>query len=140
LKLAGQITQASGTPWTFASNTAAIGSDQLAAWVVFTDTSVASTAALGLPGGNYFRGTTPNTANSGVVDTGSRQVGTGAGNTQFIAAAGSAGYKTMASLPSSGVDLAASRAHMWMYFTLPQATTDLVTKNVTFTLTAGAPN
>src|SRR3954467_15647558 len=78
LKLAGQITQASGTPWTFAANTAAIGSDQLASWVVFTDTSVASTAALGVPGGNYFRGTTPNTGNSGVVDTGNRQVGTGA--------------------------------------------------------------
>jgi hypothetical protein len=140
LKLAGQITQASGTPWTFAANTASIGSDQLAAWVVFTDTSVASTAGLGTGNGAYFRGTLANTNNSNVVSTSNNQVGTGAGNTQFIATPGSAGYKTMASLPPSGVDLAASRAHMWMYFTLPQATTDLVTKNVTFTLTAGAPN
>jgi len=140
LKLAGQITQASGTPWTFAGNTASIGSDQLAAWVVFTDTSVASTAALGVPGGNYFRGTLANTNNSNVVSTSNNQVGTGAGNTQFIAASGATGYKTMAALPPSGVDAAAAHAHMWMYFTLPQATTDLVTKNVTFTLTAGAPN
>jgi hypothetical protein len=141
LKLTGSMS-GTGTPWTYAANTAAQGTDQLAAWAVFTDTSVADYTVLGTTGtnSNYFTGTLATTAGSGVISTSADQVGTGAGPAQFIAAAGQVGRKTMAALPSNAADLAGSRAHMWMYFVLPPSTTDNNPKRMTFTLTAGAPN
>ena len=141
LTLRGQIQGAH--PWSFAANTSAQIGDELAAWAVFTDTSVTGIATLGVPGGNYFRGNLANTSNSNVVDAGgARQVGTGAGNVQFIAASGVAGYKTMAALPPTSIDTAASKSHLWLYFVLPPATSDvtLATQYVTFTLSAGPPN
>ena len=143
LKLQGTM-GGTGTPWTFAINSAAQTTDQLAAWAVFTDTSVTSYTTLGATGtgSNYFTGTSSGIANTTLVGTGNTGVGNGAASSlpEFIAAAGQTGFKTMASIPSSAVDAAASKAHMWMYFVLPPATTDNNAKLVTFTLTAGAPN
>src|SRR5436190_513653 len=49
LKLTGSMSGA-GIPWTYAINTAAQAQDELAAWAVFTDTSVADFAVLGTTG------------------------------------------------------------------------------------------
>ncbi|MBI5245834.1 MAG: hypothetical protein HY923_01535 [Elusimicrobia bacterium] len=143
LKLQGSMGGA-GTPWTFAQNTAAQGSDQLAAWAVFTDTSINNYAVLGTTGtnSNYFVGTTSGTTGSNVIGSLLAPVGTftGSSSPQFIANAGQAGRKTMASLPTFASDPNASRSFLWMYFVLPPATTDGNAKLVTLTLTAGAPN
>lgn len=129
------IMAGAGTPWTFASNTASLGNNQLATWAVFTDTSMASVPA---QGADYFVGTVPGAAGSDVVDTTQRNVGGVAGTGLFITGtAASAGYKQMTNLPPNSVDLAASRAHMWLYFTLPLTTTDNNAKLVTFVITAG---
>jgi hypothetical protein len=143
LKLQGSMSGA-GTPWTLAQNTAAQGTDQLAAWAVFTDTSITNYAVLGTTGtgSQYFIGTSSGVTGSNVIGTVNAPVGTFTGTSSplFIANAGQAGRKTMASLPPSSSDLAASRAHLWMYFVLPPTTTDNNPKLMTLTLTAGAPN
>ena len=141
LKMTGSMSGL-GTQWTYSINTAAQAQDELAAWAVFTDTSVADYAVLGATGtgSNYFVGTTSGVANSNVVGTLQAQVGTGAGPTHFIANAGQAGRKTMASLPTLAADAAAAKAHLWFYFVLPPATTDNFSKLMTFTIAAGAPN
>lgn len=143
LRLQGSMSSA-GTPWTFAQNTAAQGADQLAAWAVFTDTSMSNYAVLGSTGGGstYFVGTSSGVTGSNVIGTVNAPVGTFTGSSSplFIADVGAAGRKTMASLPPSSVDGPASRAHLWMYFVLPPSTTDGVAKLMTLTLTAGAPN
>lgn len=143
LKMQGSMSGA-GTPWTLAQNTAAQGLDQLAAWAVFTDTSISNYAVLGTTGtgSTYFIGTTSGTANSNVIGTVNAPVGTFTGSSSplFIASAGAAGRKTMASLPPVTTDAPASRAHLWMYFVLPPTTTDGNAKLMTLTLTAGAPN
>lgn len=129
------IMAGAGTPWTFASNTASLGNNQLATWAVFTDTSVTVAPA---QGANYFVGTVPGAAGSDVVDTTQRNIGGVAGTGLFITGTtGSAGYKQMTNLPPNTVDLPASRAHLWTYFTLPPTTTDNNAKLVTFVITAG---
>ena len=143
LKLQGSMSGA-GTPWTLAQNTAAQGLDQLAAWAVFTDTSISNYAVLGTTGtnSNYFIGTSSGVAGSNVIGTVQAPVGTFTGSSSplFIANSSQAGYKTMASLPTQAIDPAGSRAHLWMYFVLPPSTTDNNAKLMTLTLTAGAPN
>ena len=132
-----------GVPWTYSINTAAQAQDELAAWAVFTDTSVSNYAVLGTTGtnSNYFIGITSGIANSNVVGTLQTPVGTSAGvSPHFIANAGQPGRKTMAALPTFAADNAASRAHMWMYFVLPPSTTDNNEKYMTFTLAAAGPN
>jgi hypothetical protein len=143
LKLTGSMSTNGGVPWTYAIDTSLQGSDQLAAWAVFTDTSVSDYTTLGSTGtgATYFLGTSSGAAGSNVVGTVTTPVGTSAGvSPHFIANSAQAGYKTMAALPSSAADLASSRAHMWMYFVLPPATTDNNAKYMTFTLSAAAPN
>ena len=143
LKLTGSMSSA-GTPWTYAVNTAAQGADQLAAWAVFTDTSISNYAVLGTTGTNsqYFVGTSSGISGSNVIGTVQASIGTFAGATSplFIANAGQPGRKTMASIPTFATDNAGSRAHLWLYFVLPPSTTDGVSKLMTLTLTAGAPN
>jgi len=143
LKLQGSMGGA-GTPWTYAQNTAAQGADQLAAWAVFTDTSINNYSVLGTTGTNsqYFVGTSSGVTGSNVIGSLQANVGTFTGSSSplFIANAGQAGRKTMASLPTFATDPNGSRSFLWMYFVLPPATTDGNAKLVTLTLTAGAPN
>jgi hypothetical protein len=129
------IMSGTGVPWTFASNTASLSQDQLATWAVFTSTSLSVAPAVG-----YFTGTVPGAAGSNVVDTSVRNIGGagGAGTSLFLTpTTASAGYKSMFNIPSNAADLAASRAHMWMYFNLPPSTTDVNAKLITFVITAG---
>ena len=143
LSLTGNITSV-GTPWTFSGNTAAAALDKLAAWVVFTDTSVQTAPA---QGANYFIGTTPGAA-SDVVQAASLAVGAtggtcptaGAGGKAYIAASGAPGYKPMECLPSVATDPTGALSFMWMYFKLPPTTTSPNPQNITYTLTAAAPN
>ena len=137
LRLLGQIS-GSGTPWTFDDDTASNESDKLAAWAVFTDTGMALTPA---QGANYFTGTQPGVSNSCVFDASDRDVGdNGAVLNLFQATGGAPGYKDMEDLPSALVLPGAGKAHLWLYFRLPNATTDTNPKFVTVTLTAVAPN
>ncbi|MCM2303179.1 MAG: hypothetical protein NDJ72_00635 [Elusimicrobia bacterium] len=137
LKLQGSMSSP-GVPWTFSANTAVPAADALASWAVFTDTSVTVAPA---QAGGFFSGTVPGASGSDVIDGTNRDVGVVAGvNPRFVALAAEAGYKSMESIPSNAVDLAASRSHLWLYFTLPPSTTDTTAKRITMTLTAGAPN
>jgi hypothetical protein len=140
LTLTGNITSA-GTPWTFAANTAALTQDKLAAWVVFTDTSVQTAPALG-----SFLGTTPG-ANSDVVQSGATAVGNtggtcptlGAGGKSYIWASGTAGYKPMECATTTATDPAGGLSFMWMKFVLPPTTTSVNPQLIQYTLTAAAP-
>lgn len=144
LSLSAAITSPSGTPWTFSANTAAPALDKLAAWVVFTDTSVQTQPALG-----SFLGTTPG-AGSDVVQAASLAVGNtgnggacptlGAGGKSYIWGSTTAGYKPMECAPTTANDAAGGLSFMWMKFTLPPTTTDGThAQLITYTLTAGAP-
>jgi hypothetical protein len=125
--------------WTFDANTATNETDALKAWAVFTDTSVAAAPTQGA--GGAFSGTVPDATGSDVVSTSAIDVGTAANSDlQMVLTSGTAGYKTMEDLPPSGVDLPASRSHLWLYFTLPPATTNATAKEIQFTVTAVAPN
>jgi hypothetical protein len=146
LKLQGAITSPGGTPWTFASNTAAQGQDELAAWAVFTDTSTQTKPA---KDANHFAGTLPGAAGSGVTDATQRIVGTtggtcptpGAAGKLFIGGAGTAGWKPMECGTPYTTDPAGSQSLLWLYFTLPPTTTDGThAQLITYTLTAGMPN
>lgn len=148
LQLQGAIASA-GTAWSFAPNTAAAGLDQLSTWAVFTDTGMSTMPAGPGGAGNYWVGTAPGNS-SNVVSTALSKVG-GSGNAcpgtetatnpQFVAAAAAAGYKKMGCLKPFAVDAGSSKSHLWLFFTLPPASTNGTSaQNVTFTLTAGTPN
>jgi hypothetical protein len=146
LELQGAITSPGGTPWTFASNTAALGQDQLAAWAVFTDTSTQTKPAKDV---NHFVGTIAGQPGSGVTDATQRIVGTtggtcptaGSGGNLFISSVGVPGWKSMECGTPSTTDPAGSQSLLWLYFTLPPTTTDGThAQLITYTLTAGAPN
>ncbi|MBI2384862.1 MAG: hypothetical protein HYV14_02495 [Elusimicrobia bacterium] len=126
--------------WTLDANTATNENDALKAWAVFSDTSVTNAATLaGLSGA--FTGTVPGATGSDVLGTASAGVGTeGSGDVQYVLLAANAGYKTMDALPTFTVDGPASRAHLWLKFTLPPTTTDLTAKLVQITVTGGGPN
>jgi hypothetical protein len=144
LSLSGNITSPGGTPWTFSPNTAAAAQDKLAAWVVFTDTSVQTMPALG-----SFLGTVPGGA-SDVVQAASLNVGNtatigcpalGATGKSYIWAAATPGYKPMECTTTTATDAAGGLSFVWMKFTLPPATTDGThAQFITYTLLAGAPN
>ena len=149
LKLQGSI-QSGGTPWTFAPNVSAQAADQLAAWAVFTDTSVGSYAVLGSTGGGatHFLGTAGPGLGSNVVGASSEMVGV-TGNTcptesataaRFITTSAQAGFKKMGCLKPMSQDTGSARSHLWLYFVLPPATTSTNAQNVSFTLYAAAPN
>ena len=130
------VTQISGG-WLLDTDTSNKEADRLQAWGVFTDTSVATTAAVQASPG-AFSGTTPDTDNSDVLGLNVVYAGFAGGKTQHVLTAG-AGYKTMDAIPSYLVDEAASKAYLWLKFILPPATTDNTEKSVTITLGAAAP-
>lgn len=141
LSLSANITSA-GTPWTFSANTAALTQDKLAAWVVFTDTSVQTMPALG-----SFLGTTPG-ANSDVVQAASTAVGNtgtagcpalGSGGKSYIFGSATAGYKPMECATTTATDPAGGLSFMWMKFVLPPTTTTTNPQLIQYTLTAAAP-
>lgn len=125
--------------WTFDANTATNEADALKSWAVFTDTSVTVAPTAGVNGA--FSGTVPDANGSDVVSTSAIDVGTAANaDLQMVLTSAAPGYKTMEDMPTSGVDLPASRSHLWLYFTLPPSTTSGTSKQMMFTITAVAPN
>ncbi len=138
LKLAGQIASG-GTAWTFDDNTVTQDQDKLAAWAVFTDTSVAASPTQG--SGGAFSGGSPGLDDTDVIDTSQQDVGdTILVQRRFVRSTTALGYKSMEDIPSSAVDPAASRSHLWLRFRLPSATTSSAPQQITITLTAGGPN
>ncbi|MEQ1918989.1 MAG: hypothetical protein ABL955_07300 [Elusimicrobiota bacterium] len=124
--------------WTLGANSAALGNDELAAWAVFTDTSVMASPA---QASGYFSGTTPNVDNTDLLRNAIDDVGTAAGgNRKFVAAAGDAGYRSMEDISSNAVDAPAATSHLWLRFKLPPTTTTLTAKQLQITITAGIPN
>jgi hypothetical protein len=136
LKLQGNITSA-GSAWSFSADSTTIAGNELAAWAVFTDTSVAASPA---QTSGYFNGTTQGTGND-MIDGTLRDVGAvAAAGSAFLAGTGDAGYKTMQAIPTETVDAASSRAHLWLRFRLPGSSSTPDAQKITLTLTAGAPN
>ena len=135
LTLQGAITAASN-PWSFSTDSTTLQTDKLAAWAVFTDTSVNTSPS---QSSGYFNGTTQ-ANNTDMFDTTVRPVGvTGGGGSEFIANPGDLGYKQMEFLPTNTVDPNGSRSFLWLRFRLPGGTTGTSAQNITVTLTAGAP-
>jgi hypothetical protein len=140
LTLTGNITTV-GTPWTFSANTAVGLQDKLAAWAVFTDTSVQTMPALG-----SFLGTTPG-ASSDVVAAGPVAVGStggtcpslGGAGKSYIWAAATAGNKPMECTTTTQTDPAGGLSFLWMKFTLPPTTTTTAAQLIQYTLTAAPP-
>ena len=128
--------------WSFSADSATLETDKLVAWAVFTDTSVAESPS---QASGYFNGTTAGAAND-MLDATDRHVGGGAGGedggtgTRFLAATTDAGYKPMDSIPNNVMDLAASRAHLWLRFRTPGGSSTPGAKKILFTLTALQPN
>lgn len=122
-------------PWSFDADTSDQNPDQLAAWATFT--TVARTSAP-VQSGGYFSGTVPGAANSDVISTTTRYVGTGGGGTNLFEANGEFAYKDMNDLPPDPDPL--GKSHLWLYFRLPNATTEDDPQNITITITATAPN
>jgi hypothetical protein len=127
--------------WTLDADTSNSENDALKAWAVFTDTSATNAATVAAAGG-AFSGTVPGANGSDVLGTAAGLgVGTeGGGDLQYVLTAGAAGHKTMDALPTNTVDAAASRAHLWLKFTLPPTTTALTAKTIQVTVTGGGPN
>ena len=140
LTLIGFATTTLGIPWTFDLDATSTETDKIAAWAVFTDTSIVATPSWGVNGA--FSGSIPGASNSDVVsDQSAQDVGDGGGFTgRYVLSSGSSGYKTMEDIPSSAADLAGSRSKLWFRFRLPAATTSNTAQRLTFTITAGAPN
>jgi hypothetical protein len=132
------VMSGAGTPWSFeTANTASQSQDKLAVWAVFTDTSV-TTAPLGAGGsGNYWVGTSSATGKNVVSGT-PQNAGGVAGSGVFVTGTtGTAGYKTMTNMhPFSPGSNYEGKAHLYLNFTLPSATTDTNPKLITFVLTA----
>ena len=124
--------------WTLGANSAALGNDELAAWAVFTDTSVMAAPA---QASGYFSGTAPNVDGTDLLRNAIDDVGTAAGgNKKFVAIPGDAGYRSMEDISSNAVDAPAATSHLWLRFKLPPTTTTLTAKQLQITITAGAPN
>ena len=120
LELAGAITCAGGTQWTFDSDTANQEHDKLAAWAVFAATTVAIAPA--------FDGTVPGAASSDVIDAGPRNIG--AENSLFEDSS-----KEMNNLIRN------AKAHAWFKLRLPDSSTSGSEKpqKISITLTAKQP-
>ena len=121
LELAGAITCAGGTQWTFDSDTANQENDKLAAWAVFAATTVAAAPA--------FDGTVPGANNSDAIDAGPRNIGAAA-DSLFEDAS-----KEMYNLAKN------AKAHAWFKFRLPDSSTSGSDKpqRISLTLTAKQP-
>lgn len=134
LKLEGAIAHSgAGTEWTFSIDSTTYETDKLAAWAVFTDTSVVSAPS---QSSGYFNGTEPG-ADADLIGSAQQHVGeTGGSGTRFLAGIGDSGYKPMDAIPNDTTDLAASRSHLWLMFRLPGGSTSPDAQNITLTLTA----
>ena len=119
--------------WNIDGDTTAAETDGLQSWAVFTDTSVVSDTVAAAQTGAFLA--------DDLLQQTNRDVGSvGAGPNMYMNNAGTTGFKNMEDLPSSAVDPAASRSHLWLKFKLPPATTTLTAKQIYITLTAGIPN
>lgn len=136
LKLQGGI-GSSGTPWTFDDDTASSDTDKLAAWATFT--SVARSSAP-TQTGDYFSGTVAGASGSDVIDAANRYVGDSGTQLTTNLFETNSGFdsKNMDALPP--IPDPNGRAHLWLYFRLPSATTSINAQNITITLTAVAPD
>ena len=139
LTLVGFATTTAGIPWTFDDDTTSTETDKLAAWAVFTDTSVFAAPTQG--SGGAFSGSIPAQPDSDVISAATQDVGNnGIIDRRFVLDDTTAGYRSMEDIPSSASDLAASRSKLWLYFRLPPSSTSSTAQRVTITLTAGVPN
>jgi hypothetical protein len=119
--------------WSFDSNTASSEQDALAAWGTFTSIARSSVPA---QTADYFAGTVPGAANSDVIDTSSRYVGTSATDGTSNLFENASGFD-LRDLDALAVN---AQAELWLYFRLPSATSSSSAKSVTITLTAVQPN
>jgi hypothetical protein len=118
--------------WSIDGSTAAQEVDGLQAWAVFTDTSVVTTTVVQAQPGAFDA--------EDVLQTTPQNVGQfGAGAFRHMLTSGT-GYKNMEDLPSSASDVAASRSHLWLKFTLPSVTSTTNAQRIYVTVIAGAPN
>ena len=135
LRLRGDIDSAASVIWQFDLDTSDQNLDRLAAWATFTDVARTSAPA---QGGGYFSGTVPGDPNSDAIAATTRYVGSGGGTTNLFEANGEFAFKDMDALaPSPDPE---SLSHLWLYFRLPNASTDDDAQNVTITLMAVLPN
>lgn len=136
LKLQGSIDSA-GTPWTFDTSSATVEADSLAAWATFT--SVARSSAPS-QSGDYFSGTVPGAAGSDMISSSNYYVGSSLsdGTSNLFETNSGFGSKDMDALPPE--PNAAAKAHLWLYFRLPNATTSSAAQNISITITAVAPD
>lgn len=135
LKLAGYVRSPGSNPWSLVSTNSQT-TDGLAAWVVFTDTSVGTAPATSvLTSSNALVGT----AQQAVGATGGTCPTLGSGATHFELQSGS-GIKHMECHPTTVTDAIGGKTHMYLYLKLPPSSTDGASaQNVTFTLYAGIP-
>lgn len=137
LKLQGAITSG-GTPWTFDNDATSTETDKLATWATFT--SVARSSVPAILAGDYFSGSVPGAANSDVVDTTARYVGSSAGDGTTNLFENNSGFDSKDMDAMSPSPAASGISHLWLYFRLPSITTSTNAQNITLTLTAVAPN
>jgi hypothetical protein len=128
LKLQGTI-----TGWTFDANTASNEQDALAVWATFTDIARSTPPA---QGGDYFAGTVPGAANSDVVDSSSRYVGSS------VADGTSNLFENSTNFDPVDMDAKAPnfQSDLWLNFRLPSSTSNNSAKTITIMLTAVAIN
>lgn len=118
--------------WTVDGDTTTQETDGLQAWAVFTDTSVVSQAVAAAQPGAF--------AADDLLQQTNRDVGNVGGGPNLYMLTSGTGFKNMEDLPSSAVDLNASRSHLWLKFRLPSVTTTPSAQQIYITLTAGIPN
>lgn len=118
------------------ANANAPTSNNIGAWAVFTDTGNSTAATV------VFTGTLPGATGSDVFDTTGITVdnanGDGTDENRFVETTGNPGNKVMDNLPNETMDAAASKAHLWLKFTMPAGVTSTGAQNITLTLVAGA--
>ncbi len=136
LKVQGGISSA-GTAWTFDDNAASTEPNKLAAWATFTSVNRSSAPT---KSADYFSGSVPGASGSDMLDATNRYVGSSAtdGTTNLFENNSNFDAKDMDALPP--VPNANGQAHLWLYFRLPNATTDASPQNITVTVTATAPD
>ena len=138
LTLNGAITGGGSHPWTF-SSTNTQSTDNLAAWAVFTDTSVTVVPPFtAVTSSDAFYGASA----ISVGATGGTCPALGAGAAHFELQSG-AGIKHMECLLSNqSTSVFSATSFLYLYFTLPTNITDTTSSAqlVSFTLTASGPN
>ena len=132
LRLLGAISNTgAGLSWQFDADTTSQESDFLAAWATFTSTTLAAAPA---QGSDFFEGTAPGAA-SDVISTTDRYAGTSATHGADIFELESTGDAINMDDMNNG-----DQAHLWLYFRMPNASTDGDAQDIKLTLTAVATN